>query len=602
MMLALGVLSVFQLILLPGLLLMRLFPGKRSFIFQLAFVFTLSLLANYATVLLLVAVGLYLRSVVLVLFAAEALAALWVYRQRLLAVTGGFEKRIRQRVAEGLRFFEDWIKKDLWSASLYVVFGTIAIIGILWVLWVWVANFNTVFQHWDAYASWDRWAEAWAENRFPGDTWEYPQLIPVSYSLAYKFIGTTAVKFFGKSIMPLFALFVVLLPFELGRKFKSYGYMLGAGFAIYTIAYFLGDYIPDGYVDIPVACFSLLAICTLLYAKGEQDRRNLKSLLLLGSLSTAAAAVTKQTGLYVMAFYPIFAYLWVLRGRKGIGLRESFAWLAPQFLLVLLIVVPWYAYMEYRIIYGGNVSNIQYVISDIYEGQTLPERFVAAVQGLQVYAWVFLFAFVSLLVLDARFRQLLILMVFPFSILWAFFLSYEARNLAVAMPLLAVSVGVSIEAWVARLRSSLHQRLRFRLPAYAWVVVSLFLLGAATLAFRDDAIIARQISQQKLIFEPTLNQKLYRYFTSHNGPEKVISSYPVGWLPNLEELWINERFQEFSSFEETLAEYPDVTLLLFHSLQADPAIVQAVQENMEMGVYQLEFTDNSYFLVRIPSR
>lgn len=602
MMLPLGVLSVLQLVVLPGLLLIRLFPGKRSFIFQLAYVFMLSLLANYAAVFLLVAVGLYLRSVVLAVFAVEVGVVLWVYRERLWSFTGGFEKKIREAAAKGLQFFEAWVKKDFWSALLYIVFGTLAIIGILWVLWLWVANFNTVFQHWDAYASWDRWAEKWAENRFPGDTWEYPQLIPMSYSLAYKFIGTTAVKFFGKSIMPLFALFIVLLPFDLGRKFKSYGYMLGAGFALYTIAYFLGDYIPDGYVDIPVASFSLIAICTLLYARGEKDPRSLRSLLWLGSLSTAAAAVTKQTGLYVMAFYPLFAYLWVLRVRKGINLRTALNWLAPQFLMVLLIVVPWYAFMEYRILYGGNVSNIQYVINDIYKGQTLSERFVAAVGSLGNYAWVFAFAAVSLLVLDNGFRQLLVLMVFPFAILWAFFLSYETRNLAVAMPLLGLSVGVAAEQWVARIQVLLSRRFRYRVPVYAMLILAAVVVGGAALPFNEEVIIARQISQQKLIFEPTLNQKLYRYFSSHNGPEKVITSYPIGWLPDLEELWVDDRFQDVDSFEQNLLDNPDVTLILFNTLQANPEIGHLVQSRIDSGLYQLEFTDNSYILVRIPPR
>src|SRR3990172_11279363 len=95
MMLLLGVLSVLQLTLLPGLLLIRLFPGKRSLIQQFAYLFLLSLLANYGAVLLLVTVGLYLRPVVLALFALECAALAWLNRDQLKKVGGGWEKKIK---------------------------------------------------------------------------------------------------------------------------------------------------------------------------------------------------------------------------------------------------------------------------------------------------------------------------------------------------------------------------------------------------------------------------------------------------------------------------------------------------------------------------
>ncbi len=602
MILFLGVLSVIQLSLLPGLLIIRLFPGKRSFLQQLVFLFMLSLMANYAGVLLLVTVGLYLRSVVLGLFVLECAAFAWLYRDQLLKVGGGSEKKAKASLSKQLLSFSTWIKADFWSAALYFAFGLVALLGLIWVLSVWVVNFNTVFQTWDAWASWDRWAVKWAENRFPGDTWEYPQLIPVSYSVAYKFIGTTAVKFFGKSIMPLFAFFIGAMLFDLGRKFKSWGYMLGAGLALYSINLFLGEYIPEGYVDIPVACFSLLAIYTLLHARGIRSLPELKRTLLLGSLATAAAAVTKQPGLYVMAFYPLLAYLWLLKDRKDLSRREALLLLAKHFLIALVIVVPWYAFMEYRIIYGGNTSNIDYVITEIYKGQTLPERFVSAVLSLGSYVYFFAFALISLLVLDNKYRQIVIFLVFPFAILWAFFLSYEHRNLAVALPLLAMSVGVAAEAWVTRLRAARWKRRELRVPAFAILILAAILLGASALMLSDQTIIERQVSEQRQIFEPELNQKLYRYFSRTEGPEPVITSYPVGWLPGLESMWVQERFTDQKSYQRTLQRYPNAELLLLPLLTADPLILSEIQQGIAAGTYEQIFTEGNYMLVRIPAR
>jgi hypothetical protein len=605
MMFFLGVLSVFQLILVPGFIIIRWLPGKRSIIQQFVYIFMLSLLANYAAVFALVSVGLYTRLVVLGLFALEVVFLAWLERERLRRLQGGRLTHIKKSAAKSVKEFSQWFEKDALRASLYLISSTLALGAITAVLWIWVSNFNTVFQNWDAWASWDRWAVKWAENRIPGDTWEYPQLIPISYSLAYKFIGTTAIKFFGKSIMPLFTLLIVLMMFDLGRTFRSFGYMLGAVFAYYTIDLFLGQYVADGYVDIPVACFSLMAIYTLLLARGIRDKAELKNTLFLGALATAAAAVTKQTGLYLMVFYPIFAYFWVLVDRKDFKLSESFGLLAKFVGVTLLLVLPWYVLMQYRIVFGGNQSNIEYVINEIYKGQTLPERFIAAVGSLNSYVWYFVFAFASLLMVDNRFKQLLVFVVFPFAILWAFFLSYEHRNLAVALPLLAMTVGVSVEAWIERARQLTRSRSlkrRVQKPSYALLIVGLVLALGVGLVLSDQILTDRQISQQRLIFEPALNQKIYRYFSSHNGPEPVITSYPIGWLPELENTWVQERFQDYVGYEAVLTNHPKATLILVPLTRAHPAILEEIQMNLASGLYQLEFTEGDYILVRTPER
>jgi hypothetical protein len=601
-MLFLGVLSVFQLVILPGLLLIRLFPGKRTILQQSVYIFMLSLLANYVVIFVLVAVHLYLRSVVFVLFAAEVGALLWLNRENLTFKLGGYGKKIRAFVITGIQSFGVWLKKDFWSASLYFVFGLIAVFCILWAVVIWVQNFDTVWQTFDAWASWDRWAEKWAENRFPGDTWEYPQLLPMSYSLTYKFIGTTEVKFFAKSIMPLFSLATLLMFFDLGKVKRSFGYMLGAGLTLYAINLFLSQYIADGYVDIPVACFSFMAIYTLLKARDVTNLAELKSTLLLGSLATAAAAVTKQPGLYLLAAYPFLAYFWVLQDRKKISTKDALFILGKHLGLVLLLVVPWYVFMQYRIVYGGNTSNIQYVINDIYKGQTLPQRFVAALALLGGYVYFYIFLFLSLPVVNTRFRQIVVFIIFPYSILWAFFLSYEPRNLAIAFPLVALCVGVAAENWVGRLTSIQRKPLRTKVPAYAVLLISLMALGAGTLFVSGDALVAQQVKEQRLIFQASLNEKLYRYFSRTNGPEPVITGYPLDWLPGLEGIWRLERFRDYDAYQVSLAEYTDAELILIPIVGVDSRILDEVYQFIQAGTYEQILVDGNYMLVRIPPR
>lgn len=601
-MLFLGVLSVLQLILFPGLLLIRYFSGKRTFVQQAVYVFMLSLLSNYVVIFALTAVSLYRRSVVLALFALELAALIWVYRTQLKGSIGGWSGRAKQGLSGSLRNFSQWLERDSLSASLYFLFGLAAVLALLWLAVFFIDNLDTVWQEFDAYASWDRWAEKWAENRFPGDTWEYPQLLPVSYSLTYKFIGTDAVKFFSKSFMPLFSIMIVLMLFDLGKARKSYGYMLAAALSLHLIYVFLGDYIGDGYVDIPVAALSLMAIYSLFKARNIEDRAELKQALLLGSLSTAAAAVSKQTGLYLMAFYPLLAYWWILRIRDDFDRRAALTILAGHFALTLAIVAPWYAFMEYRILTGSNNSNIQYVINDIYDGQTLPERFMAAVQSLGNYVYLYAFLLVSLPVLKRRFQHIVLLLILPFSILWAFFLSYEHRNLAVALPLIALVSGVSVQAWIERGQAAFSGGHARRWPALAVPVLLVAALGLGTLVLDSGTLVQHQLNEQRQIFRSSLNDAMYRYFNNEIGPELVITSYQIGWLPGLEDTWVLERFGDYDAYQQKLQQFPAVTLLLVPVETRDPSIAQEIQQLMDDGVYQLIFIESDHMLVRIPAR
>jgi 4-amino-4-deoxy-L-arabinose transferase-like glycosyltransferase len=471
-------------------------------------------------------------------------------------------------------------------------------LAVAYLIGVWVQNFDGVYLAWDSWASWDRWAEKWADNRFPGDTWEYPQMIPVLLSISYKFIGTVAVKFFGKSIMPLFALLIVCLLIDLGRRYRSYGYMAGAVLAFYSIDLFLSKYYAEVYVDIPVAALSLLVVYTVLVARQARSRQELQTYLLLGALSSAAAGVTKQTGLYLLAFYPVFCYLWVLRPKR-VPFREAFVLLGRNLLLALLIVVPWYAYIEYGILTGQRSSNIDYVISDIYRGQTHAQRFIAAVESLRGYAYWFVFLGISLLVLPREFLQLAIFVIIPFSVLWAVFLSYEHRNLAVVFPLLSMTVGIGFESWVEQLAQFVRRRkVKLVAPAFTGLLLALVIVAAATPVFDSEALVSRQLTEQRKIIEPLLNQKLYTYFARTGGPQPVITNYPIGWLPDLRDVWVVDRFDNLQTFEDNLTS-GIASLLLIPSTAINQEILNFVQQRLDDGTYELIFSEANYRLIRL---
>ncbi|MQC26602.1 MAG: hypothetical protein DWG76_04020 [Chloroflexi bacterium] len=612
-MFALGILGIFQMILLPGLLLIRLFPSRRSAIHNLVAVFTLSLLANYVAVLVLTALKLYLRGVVFGIFVVE-LVLLWrLYRGWFARPLGslvadaagalrkgvdGFSKGARdywamtRRVAEGKpKPGED--AGVLLAGALRLLFGALAVGCILWMAVLTVRNFGTVWNAWDAWASWDPWAVDWFYNKYAGNTWGYPQAIPISWSISYQFIGTESIKLFAKAIMPLFTLLTLLMLFDLGLRQKSFGYFLGVVVTFLGIVRFLAPYIGEGYVDLPVAAITFAAVYSLLVAMQTEDEATLRETLVLGSLFSATAGVVKQPGFYIMAFYPVLAYFLVLRPRAE-KVRDKITQLLKPLALGLLIVVPWYVYTVIKIQQGNYSSNIQYVTNDIYEGATLAQRFASALSSLDTFILVYFFVIAALLVMNRAQRWLTILVTLPYTALWAFYLSYEHRNLAIAFPLVGMAAGMGAQGLLERLNFE-------RLRNWAAPLLVLAVLVGGSLIYTDATINRVQIDQQKAIFQPQVNRRLYAYFENRGGPETVISDYPVGWLPGLREYWVIDRFMDYEAYRERLQRNPDVGLLLISS-GAKPEIYQDVLGRIESGEYDVQFTVGEYMLLRIPLR
>ena len=321
----LGILAILQMTLLPGLLLVKAFRLKLGTLQGLAYCFGLSLIANYAAVLLLTTLGLYRQAVALALVAAEVAAGVWLYRSELLQswkVTG---VSLWNRLSSLLHFLlpdlksieEDRSIFDVLVGTATAVFAFFAITDLFWAVMVFISNVGTVFNSWDAVLSWNRWATEWAQNQFPTGVGLYPQLLPANWSLTYVLINDVHVQFFAKATIPLFLFFILLLFFDLGLNWKSMGAFIGLILTRLIIKKFTGDFIAEGYADIPIACMAFLSVYTLIKAKDQSDPAVQRQGIFLGAVFAGGAAVTKQAGVYMLALYPLLAYLLVLRSRRN---------------------------------------------------------------------------------------------------------------------------------------------------------------------------------------------------------------------------------------------------------------------------------------------
>src|SRR5438270_6625122 len=161
MLMILGVLSLLQMTVLPGSVVLRMLRFESVYSIQRAvYTFCVSLLANYVVNSFLFELHLYRPAAVWTLIAAELLY---------LVLTGGGVLgfwRIRLDVSQPPEGLTD-------------LCAVLAFAAVFVYCWVALQDFGNVFSLWDDVVSWDRWAVGWVHHNVEG-TGLYPQLIPAN--------------------------------------------------------------------------------------------------------------------------------------------------------------------------------------------------------------------------------------------------------------------------------------------------------------------------------------------------------------------------------------------------------------------------------------
>ena len=317
----LGILSLFQITLLPGLILLAAAKYRGSLLRRILISFGLSLTTNYVAVFALAAVGLYLRPVVFVIFGAELVAIAWLHAAdikrwfsspllpALLAPVKTEIQRLRKVSGPGIAGLVRGIAA---TAVMLVAFIQIGQVFISFVL-----NWGTIFMWEDAVFSWNRWALDWFHNSVPAFVYHYPQLVPTNWSISYVFMDMP-LQYIAKGMMPIFMLALMLAMLDLAWTRKTAGPYLAPLVAAYL---YQGSRIPvtEGGGDLPVSCMVFLSFWCVVAAQRESTDRSRTGYLVIGAVLAAAAAVTKQPGVFFLPIYPALAYAFVLREQSGVG-------------------------------------------------------------------------------------------------------------------------------------------------------------------------------------------------------------------------------------------------------------------------------------------
>lgn len=600
-MFVLGIFSLVQIVFLPGLISLRLVRFRGSFWQGAIYTFALSLLINYCLVFFLTTLKLYSHWLILILFAAQVIWAIWLYwddlHKSLLEVFQNLWDKSVSALAELFPTPADDLSRS--QKAVHYVFMLFTLIALLlafdrmgWLFGLFRDNLGTVFDGWDAVFSYNRWAEVWFSGRIPLDSRFYPQLVPINWSLTYVFIGESTVQLFAKSIMPLFMLGIFLQLFDLGITFKQPGFFVAIILVRALLLRFIHTGIHNGLVDVAVAFFALLPFYTLMKAQAVKTETEKQILWILGFFLAAAAAVTKQPGVLIFVLYPLLVYILLLRPTYG-------NWLNPQLwrkvliwgTLAALIPTLWYGFKLVLISQGIDVSEVldnAGFTAQSYGNVGLGSQIIQALRKLNTYLILFPLILCALPWLPISVRWLVALFVLPFPIVWAVMASYDMRNLALVAPALALAGGLSMEVIF---RFLLQLLALVKIEKWTSILIpTVSLVGLLVLAYHytDYRIRVEDTTARQEVFSPSLNREL-RHLFSDEPNALILTNYPVAYILERENSQISFWYDDSQEFERQM-QNNKITHLLVPS-NVNPKITDRIEQWVKEGYLRFVLQD-----------
>lgn len=440
---SLGILSIFQLVFLPGFIFLnilkfRLINKIQWFIYSFAF----SLFINYFIVYLLTYLKIYKSFSIYIVIALEFCFFIYLLIRFFKYLIFLKPKTFFTKIYESI-YFNSFYRN--------MIFFLVFLIFTLFIL-IFIKNMGTVFVGSDATFSWNKWAIELYKGKLPVATHYYPQLLPANFSLSYKIINNSNIQAFAKAIMPIFSISILLMFLDLslqkGKTTNLVSLIIFGGFLI-LIAYY---YISDGYADIPVTFFSFLTF----YSMSHSSRHEFKSrqTYILTILSASAAAITKQAGIYIFAIAFLLIIYELIRNKKSIDKKELLK-IVAIILIIIVIAALWYLIKSIEISQNRDTSQIKYVTRDIFGNQTLFQRFLNGIKLFDYNKWLLfiliILAFIGAFYKEARFPLIISI---AYIIIWGFFFSYEIRNIFLALPFLAISSSCGLKFIFVRLKNA----------------------------------------------------------------------------------------------------------------------------------------------------
>lgn len=467
----LGVISVIQALVLPGLVI-SYFDRNLRWFDRLLLAVPLSLLFNYFEVLVLVLCDAYHRPLLILTVIVEVACLIL-----LLAIKA--RQAQPEPIADG-----DSLATAHWHQTLngrtIFVGGMLICVSLPFIYAAW-KQVGTVFNIGDAVLSWNRWAMMWYQGEFPHATLRYPsgsqtypQGIPILYSLTYQFIGDERVQLFAKAVaiaFPLFAFATFIRSAFLFKEFRE-TLLLGVAVLILLLSHGYGalglHFVFGGYADSPMAYFGVFAIYVfLLLVQRKLPGTNIlkEPIFYIAIVAISASALVKQTGVLLTAIFLLASYFMLVKNETGVFREKKVRW---SLLGILIITSHWYLFKAFQINTGTEASLLS-LYNAIIPGSFLMRPVNAVALLFSEIGWMWLPALIFGL-LHPRSRTLAYWAILPIFTFWAFFASWDLRALFLAFPWIAIVLA----AGCLRLyEAAISSKAVYKYLIFCWVLLLL---------------------------------------------------------------------------------------------------------------------------------
>jgi hypothetical protein len=364
-------------------------------------------------------------------------------------------------------------------------------------------------------------------------------------------------------------------------------------------------------MDIPVAALMTLSWCLVLRGAGMHDRSQAIRTVLWGAFAGGVAAVSKQAGLILIISLPLL--ILTTRFANPDIRRWKLALLALGVLFAVLL--PWYSYSSY-LIWSGQDSFIgKELMGNFHPRPSIGGRFITAFERLvppltigrgidgSYIVWAFLLS--SLLGVFHRVTRPVVLCVaIPSWVVWALGFSYSTRNMAYAVPAMAVGISGTI-ALIYQLSNAIraklderkreqpeseHQADLTKSRAFAPAVIAIVaLLGASLFGWvgLDGQRLAQsQIEQRSQLGVPAINQMLFDADGDNQRLGTIGSSYAIlRFIPGFEKRASFMPPTQFQAFERHWYD-PKITGFIVRDIghvADDKRIIEEYKRLVELG-------------------
>ncbi len=510
----LGILSIFQAWFIPGFICLLFFKHIK-FLDKIILSVPSSLVINYIIVYSLVSLKFYTKEILLIIIFVEIIFGIIFinkeYKWDFLII------RINNLIS--FRNTNKNLIINLSSLNLIIFLIFIIYAALL------VQNLGLPISVGDPANMWNKWAILWSENIVPTEV-EYPQSVPILYSIPYQLIGNYEIEYFTRAICFIYPIWIFIIFFRLINIFPEKKIFFKISLIITTLYLLsiLRNYaLYVGYSD----TFLVLGSTTVLFLILNKDlyqiensptnKKNILNFIFI-SLIASAPALTKQMGLMISFLFPIFYMIHNFSKKENLS-KIVFITYATIFILCL----SWYIHpfsnyikVNFQSTYFGGLS------ADSVNNRSSIELLL---YGLHYAFWYlkYIIIFLALIsVKDRLCRYFVLLIILPYFLIWSLFFVADNRNLLMISPFLGYVVAFGFLHLIEILKMVNFHNFKY-LKILFIILCSVTILVGILVIKNDERLVEKSIELKKIRGQRDINALLYNYFENQKPKLKILS-------------------------------------------------------------------------------